>query len=191
MPPTHTIADAYSLINATPGGVFDDGGYAARVATELSSIASNTYDALNPKGKRKALSGATMHEDRHLQGPQRRKLIGGVRELRNNSSFLGWMVRRHLDYVAAHRFESTTGDEVFDNEMEYLMDLETDADRTDVRGIFDLDEMVRMTECMAVLDGDCGMLLVDGGCGLLQGIEGDRIKDPAGNWSGTHPSFEA
>lgn len=173
-----SILTACSCFDATPGGLVDNTGYAADVATQLSSIATNTYDALNPKGKRKAPSAGTMHEDRHLQQSQRRQLIGGVRELRRNSSFLGWMVRRHLDYVTAHRFESTTGNDAFDDMMERTMSRESEAATTDVRGLFDLDDFCRMAEAMAVLDGDCGIVLIDEGTGLLQGIEGDRIRDP-------------
>ncbi len=150
--------------------------------TELAStgVAANTYDALNPKGRRKAPTSVTMSEDRHLSEPSRRKLIGGVRELRRNSSILDWMLRRHLDYVATHTFQSTTGDDSWDDEIEAWMREESEAARCDVRGMLDLQEYVRMAEAMAVIDGDLGTLLVDTDSGRLQGIEADRIRDPIG-----------
>ena len=64
-----------------------------------ASLGASDYDALNPKGRRKAPSAATQHEDRHLGQEQRRQLIGGIRDLRRNSSLLDWMIRQHLNYV--------------------------------------------------------------------------------------------
>jgi capsid protein len=171
---------ACSIIDATPSGLVDDRGYAARVASELSDVGTSTYDALNPKGRRKAASSATMSEDKHLPDSQRRKLIGGVRELRRNSSILDWMIRRHLDYVATHTFQATTGDDAWDDPLEAWMREESEADRCEVRGIFSLPLFVRTAEAMAILDGDLGVMLVDQDSGRVQGIEADRIKDLTG-----------
>lgn len=147
------------------------------------TVPSNTsaYDALNPKNRRKAPSLATQHEDRHLPQDQRRQLIGGMRDLRRNSSLLDWMIRQHLNYVCEHRFQSKTGDKGnLDDEIEAMMAEEFEADRLDERQIFDLADCVQMEEAMAVLDGDCGTLFIDDNGGRIQGIEGDRIRDPNG-----------
>lgn len=153
--------------------------------SELSTSQASSgaaYDALNPKGRRKAPSSATMHEDRHLNQSQRRQLIGGIRELRRNSSLVDWMVRRHLDYVASFRFSSTTGDDAFDDEVEAVLEEESQAEQLDERGILDLAEFLRMAEAMAVLDGDVGVLFLDRDTGRLQAIEADRLRDPVGTY---------
>jgi hypothetical protein len=170
-----TLAAACSCYDVTSAGV-------ASVAELATSQGSNgaAYDALNPKGRRKAPSPSTMHEDRHLNQTQRRQLIGGVRELRRNSSLVDWMVRRHLDYVASFRFHSTTGDDVFDDEAEAAMAEETEAAQLDERGVLDLADYLRMAEAMAVLDGDLGTIFIDSDTGRLQAIEADRLRDPGG-----------
>ncbi len=150
-------------------------------------VVSSAYDALNPKGRRKAPSATTQHEDRHLPGHERRRLIGGLRDLRRNSSLLDWMIRQHLNYVCEHRFQSRTGDDVLDDEIEAMMPEEFAADRLDECALCDLPEYVQINETMAVLDGDCGTLFVDAGGGRIQGIEADRIRDPDG--SGAYPGL--
>lgn len=143
---------------------------------QLSAQPNAYYDMLNPKGRRKAPSGVTMAEDRHLPGTQRRQAIAGMRDLRRNSSVLQWMVAQHLNWVVSAGFQSTTGDEVFDAEAESFMAEQARADRFEFRGMLDFEQVARLLESHAVLDGDCGVMFLDNG--RVQGIEGDRIKDP-------------
>lgn len=153
-------------------------------ASDVAALATaqTAYDAVTDKGRRKAASSSTMHEDRHLAGTDRRKLIGGVRDLRRNSSLVDWMLRRHADYVCTHTFQATTGDDGLDDALEAWMRAESQPERVDVRGLFSLADFTRVAEIMAVLDGDLGVLLVDEAGGLVQGIESDRIKDPSGSY---------
>jgi capsid protein len=144
--------------------------------TEVNAAA---YDALNPKGRRKSLRMTTAHEDRHLGQEQRRQLIGNMRDLRRNSSLLDWMIRQHINYVCEHRFHSKTGDDVLDDEIDATMQEEFAADRFDELAVHDLDEFIQINEMMAVVDGDCGTLLVDADGGRVQGIEADRIRNPS------------
>ena len=167
-----TLALGCTCCDVTPTGVTE--------LSQCNEIAGASYDALNPKGRRKAPSSATLHEDRHLPQDQRRKLIGGMRDLRRNSSLLDWMVRQHLNYVCQHRFESRTGDDGLDDEIQAMMAEEFDADKLDECNLCDLAEYVQINEAMAVLDGDCGTLFVDADGGRIQGIESDRIRDPNG-----------
>lgn len=136
------------------------------------------YDMLRPQGRRKAPSSVTMTEDRHLSGTARRQAIGGMRDLRRNSSILQWMVSQHLNWVVSATFQSTTGDEGFDAEAEAMMREESRADRFEFRRMLDFETVARLAESHAVIDGDCGILFLDDGC--VQGIEGDRVKDPVG-----------
>jgi len=169
-----TLALGYSCCDVTPNGV-----------AELSDqgVISSSYDALNEKGRRKAPSSATMHEDRHLGPTSRRKLIGGMRDLRRNSSLLDWMIRQHLNYVCEHRFQARTGDDTLDDDVEGMMAEEFASERLDECNLCDLPEYVQINETMAVLDGDCGTLFVDADGGRIQGIESDRVRDPQGGMS--------
>lgn len=146
---------------------------------EFAALGTSAYDALNPKDRRKAPSAATQHEDRHLTQDARRTLIGGVRDLRRNSSLLDWMIRCHLNYVCQHRFQAHSGDDGLDDEIEALMRVEMAAGRLDECEISDLDQYIRLSEAMAILDGDCGTLFIDADGGRIQGIEADRIRDPS------------
>jgi capsid protein len=178
-----TLALGCTCCDVTPSGV--------AFAAEMPRNESN-YDALNPKGKRKAPSAATQHEDRHLTQEPRRQLIGGMRDLRRNSSLLDWMIRQHLNYVCEHRFQSKSGDDGLDDEVEYAMKEEFSSTLLDERQIFGLPEYIQTSETMAVLDGDCGTLFIDGNeGGRIQGIEGDRIRDPIGSFSSAYAAAPA
>lgn len=145
--------------------------------TDLTE-SSSSYDMLRPQGRRKSPSGTTMVEDRHLQGNARRQAIGGMRDLRRNSSILQWMVSQHLNWVVSATFQSTTGDEVYDQEVQEWMEQESRPERFEFRRMLDFESVARLCECHAVIDGDCGVMFLDEG--PVQGIEGDRIKDPVG-----------
>jgi len=142
------------------------------------------YDAIKGKGRRQAPSSATMHEDRHLNSAQRRQAIGGVRDLRRNSSLVDWMIRRHLDYVASFRFQGASPDRTFNEELEAWLLEESRPNRFDVRGVLSLPRFVRLCEAMAVLDGDIGTVFIEANTGRLQGIEADRVCDPTRSWTG-------
>lgn len=173
-----TIALGCTCCDVTQAGVTSLAELSVRNSADGVNNAS--YDALNPKGRRKAPSSATQHEDRHLGPDSRRRLIGGMRDLRRNSSLLDWMIRQHLNYVCQHRFQARTGDDGLDDELELIMAREFEADRLDECELCDLEEYVQINETMAVLDGDCGTLFVDAEGGRIQGIEADRIRDPSG-----------
>lgn len=168
----NALATACGSYQVTTDGVCDFAGETISATTTSNAY----YDMLSPKGRRKAPSGVTMVEDRHLPNAQRRQAIGGMRNLRRNSSILQWMVSQHLTWVVSATFQSTTGDEVFDAEAEAMIAEESRADRLEFRGMLDMEQMARLTESHAVLDGDCGLMFLDNG--RVQGIEGDRVRDP-------------
>jgi len=141
-----------------------------------------SYEAVDDsKKRRKPGQAVTQSEDVVLGQTNRRKLIGSVRDLRRNFSVVAWMIRRHLDYVASFRFQSRTGVDKIDRAIERVMAREMRADRVDVRGLFDLRKTIRMTEMARTLDGDILHLLLSGRWrGLIQGVEGDRLRNPSG-----------
>jgi capsid protein len=163
-----TLSLACTAVDVTPQGLTE----------RPYRLSDSAYDALNPKGRRRAPSAVTMNEDRHLSDSSRRQLIGGVRSLRRNSSLLEYMVRLHLNYVTAATFQSRTGDKVFDREAEALMAEESKPKNCEYRGMLSLDRVIRLAESHAVLDGDVGVMLIGTDTGRVQGIEGDRIRNP-------------
>jgi hypothetical protein len=136
------------------------------------------YDAVSRQTKRRPPSAVTMSEDRHLDQTDRRRMIGGVRTLRRNFSVAAWMIRRHLDFVSAFRFQSHLGNDDVDDQLERLVRLQSRPAACHNRGRFGLPRMIRMAELLRTVDGDMGWLKLSGG--HIQLIEGDRIRDPVG-----------
>lgn len=134
------------------------------------------YDATDAKGRRRAPDGKTHAEDRVLPMAGRAKVQSAARDLIRNFTIAGWMIRRHLDYVAPHSFHSRSGDEGFDAECEAALAEWSTAGEFDAAGRFPLCEFVRLTEACATIDGDCGRLKLDDG--KSQAIESDRIRNP-------------
>jgi capsid protein len=149
-------------------------------AGEYFSFENSGYDAIVDKGRRKPSSALTMAEDRHLNAFGRRLLIGNTRDLLRNFCLVHWAIRRHLDYVASFRFESTTGNHAYDRDAERVFDRESRAENTDISGRFSLRKLTRLQELLAVVDGDVGWLRVARGTGRLQLIESDRVRSPYG-----------
>lgn len=179
-----TLTAACTRLDVSGSGVCE-------LADSLASTANVTYDMLKSQGRRKAPSAMTASEDRLLPGASRRQMQGGIRTLAKNSSFLGWMLRQHLNWCVAASFQSITGVQSLDDEIESWWQEQTQADRYEFRGMLDAEQYARLCESHAVLDGDCGTLFLDSG--RVQGIEGDRIRDPqtgfsdADNWfNGCH-----
>jgi capsid protein len=141
-----------------------------------SGRGSFTYDALEPKGRRKAPPTKIVREDIEVKGGKRKRLQANARDIGKNFSVAGWAVRRHLDYVASFRFDCQTGDRVLDKEVEALIEDCSEPDNCDRGGRLSREKMFRLLELSRVLDGDMGMVrLDDGRCQL---IESDLIADP-------------
>lgn len=134
------------------------------------------YDAAEASTRRKAPSATLVSEDEHLGGNKRAKLIGGVRDLVRNFTVATWMIRKHLDFVASFNFQSRTGDDGLDEELEQFMRRRSTKENADVRRVHPLRRLVRMSEARATIDGDIAWLKVRDGS--VQAIEGDRIRDP-------------
>lgn len=148
-----------------------------RVAESVPQVlaATNGYDAIDARGKRKTPAVDRRSEDQILNVSGRSQLLANARDIHRNYALAAWAVRRHLDYVSTFGFQSQTDDQVFNKELEAMV-AEHDA-RIDVAGRHRFAKIVRLLEARAVLDGDCGLLLIDSEDGKVQGIEGDRIRD--------------
>lgn len=141
------------------------------------------YDAVAGGPRRKAPRVNLRTEDRILNVSGRRMMVSTARDLRRNFALAIWLIRKHLDYVASFNFQMMTPDEEFNQLVEKLMKRWKRPANCDVSGRFTLRRLIRMIEAKAIIDGDAGFLKVttrERGriVPRLQGIEGDRIRDP-------------
>jgi len=97
-------------------------------------------------------------------------------DLVRNMSLAGWMVRRHLDYVAQFEFHGRNEDEAINRQIEQLMLEDSRPSRADISGRFTREKLFRLAEARRVLDGDT--LLVKLRDGRMQGIQADLVRDP-------------
>lgn len=146
------------------------------------------YDAVNAKGKRRAPAASVVREDTLLRNGSRTRLQTGAQDLARNFAIAGWMIRRHLDYVALFDFHARNESygryagatrqqlEQLDLDIERLMREDARKERCDYAGRFRREKMFRLAEIRRTTDGDVGLLkLADG---RLQGIEADCIRNP-------------
>lgn len=140
-----------------------------------------SYDAVDhdSKKRRRPASGILRSEDLELDHSKRIKLLSATRDLRRNFAIAAWMIRRHLDFVSAFRFQSTTGDHPTDQAIERVVKRHMRPYRADVQRRFSLKKLVRLSELLRVVDGDLVWLKLKSG--HVQGIEGDRIRN-FGGW---------
>lgn len=134
------------------------------------------YDAAEPSTNRKRRATSLRSEDDHLAPAKRRVLVSRTRELARNFVVAAWAIRKHLDYITGFSFQSRTGDQALDNEIERFVDwwsLPANFDAAERHG---LRRYLRIMEARRTLDGDCFTLLLNDG--RIQGIEGDRVRNP-------------
>jgi len=136
------------------------------------------YDAASSEGKRRPATGILRSEDHELPPLERRKLLSQTRDIPRNFPTAGWMIRRHLDYVTTFNFQAKTGNSELNKLIERRIREWSRRDQCDVAARLGLMAMIRMAECRAVVDGDCGLHLLRDG--HVQGIEGDRVRTPIG-----------
>lgn len=141
----------------------------------------NGYDAVEAKGKRKSIGVDRRSEDQILNSSSRAKLQANANDINRNYALAAWAVRRHLDYVSTFGFQSQTADQGFNQDLEAMV-AEHDK-RIDAAGRHHMRKIVRLIEARSVLTGDCGLLLIDKDDGQVQGIEGDRIRNPSGEFA--------
>jgi len=149
----------------------------ARAGDALRKFTS-TYDATEPKGRRKAPTPTARSEDQILDANKRAKLTANARDIQRNFAIAGWMIRRHLDYVASFQFHSRTGNVELDMQIEQLMEQWFRPYNCDVAGRHRFENLIRLAEARAVVDGDVGLMKL--ASGHLQAIESDRIRNPIG-----------
>jgi capsid protein len=149
---------------------------ATAAPTQLGT--NQPYDATEDRGRRQSPAIRSQSEDRILMPTMRAKLDSTAQDLHRNFAVAQWMIRRHLDYVATFTFHARTENDELNEQVQTLHANWSQADKCDAAGRHRFDKIVRLLELQAVLRGDCGLMkLADG---RLQGIEGDRLRNPLG-----------
>lgn len=135
------------------------------------------YDAADQagNGRRRPPSRDMRHEDAVLRGTKRTAVQSSARDGARNFSIAAWMVRSHVHYVTRHRFQASSGNDAFDDQLEELVAKLSEPENFDVSGRYCLTEFVALTERAAFVDGD--LLWVKLASGHVQGIESDLIRD--------------
>lgn len=134
------------------------------------------YDAVKDTGRRASPKTTLLAADMHLRDQERKKLLATTRDARRNITTAGWMVRRHLDYVASFKFQAKTGDEGLNRSLEEFVQIQSKPENFDAAGRHDRQSFVRLMESSAVVDGDVWVLKRSGR--RVQAIEGDRVRAP-------------
>ena len=132
-----------------------------------------SYQATQSKGRRQAPQTRTKSEDLVLKSGARRKLLATARDQQRNFAVLGWMLRKHLDYVSKFDPLVKTGSDELDEWLNKALKRHGKKRNFDVAGRHSRNSMMRIFEGLKTLDGDCALLKAKGL--KFQGIESDRI----------------
>lgn len=160
-------------------------------SVSTAATGSGGYDAITSTGKRKRAPTSITREDAQLTGSKRTKLQATSQDLAKNFAIAGWMIRRHLDYVALFDFQSRCATderlrrqydlevlEQLDRDVERLMEQDSTRYRFDAGARCHREKFFRLAEMRRTVDGDLGIVKLRSG--NLQAIESDCIRDPSG-----------
>ncbi len=137
-----------------------------------------SYDGATTDKRRRAPRNDVKSEDDHLNVSERRKLISTTRDLRRNYTLAAWAIRKHLDYVATHSFQSKTGIKDLDDHIEKLVRWWSAHQNFDIAKRHGLHRFIRIAEASRTVDGDVLLYMLR--TGFLQAIEGDRVANHGG-----------
>lgn len=136
------------------------------------------YDGAETSTNRKVRATSLKTEDNHLPPTKRRALVSRTRDNARNFVVAAWAVRKHLDYITSFSFQPRTKDKGLNKELGAFIKAwskPANFDRAERHG---LRRYLRIAEARRTLDGDFFTAkLADG---RVQGIEGDRIRNPSG-----------
>jgi len=136
------------------------------------------YDATVSTTRRRSPKSDVKSEDDHLNASERRKLISTTRDLRRNFALTAWMIRKHLDFVATHTFQSVNRIKELDNQIENLMKWWGQKRNFDISKKHSLRRFTRLAEAGRTVDGD--FFIWKSRRGYVSGIESDRIANASG-----------
>jgi capsid protein len=137
-----------------------------------------SYDAAEPRGRRKAPRIDHRSEDLILDGSKRAKVQANADDIVRNFAIARWMVRKHLDFVTCFEFQALTGNDELDDQLEAFIARWSRAPNCDRAGRHPLWRMLRLAEAQRTIRGDVGLLKLSDG--RLQAIESDRVRNFGG-----------
>lgn len=150
--------------------------FEASTVPAATPIAVGGFDAVKSTNRRRSPTSVLQSEDASADRSTRRKLISTTRDVRRNFSVARWAINKHLDFIVSHTFRSKTGDDGFDRELERFVKHASRKANFDSRSKHPRRRFMRLLEAGRTVDGDSHALKLRGG--RLQGVEGDRIRDP-------------
>jgi capsid protein len=150
------------------------GGWLASAGGHYDALASSTRRRRNPASRIKSA-------DDRLYDRDRRALTAKGHQLLDNFSLAAWMIRTHINYVAALNFKATTGDEEFNTRVELFMQRWASRYQCHAQRKHGLAKLIRLIEGRRLSDGDVFILKIGGDSylrGSIQVIEADRVATP-------------
>lgn len=135
-----------------------------------------TYQALNPKNRRRSAQRTVRLEDSYLTDKRREALAANALDVWRNMGLLAWAIRRTLDYCCLWDYRPLTKDPGLNAALKELMARDDEAEQIDYYGRMDWDDMRRVAEAQKLLAGDCYFVKVNNG--TLQMIEGTYCQSP-------------
>lgn len=152
------------------------GAALARSDIYYNSDTTGGYDIIKDKGRRKNPKTGKSQEHVTYNQRNRDKAQGTIYDLIRNDITAQWAFKKLLDYTTVHYFQSTTGDQALDDDIEYIVEQWSRRENCDIGKRHSLSQMVRLRAAGEYLDGDAALLKLSSL--QLQGIEGDNIRSP-------------
>ncbi len=136
----------------------------------------STYQALNPKNRRRSTTTKVRSEDFLLNDNRRQALSANALDVWRNMGILAWAIRRTLDYCCLWDFQPRTQDVGLNADLKRLMARDCEPEQIDTFGRMDWDDFRRVAESQKLLTGDSFFVKLNDG--TLQAIEGAYCLNP-------------
>jgi capsid protein len=136
------------------------------------------YDATETKGRRNSAPVSSKSEDRELDASNRKILNSNAADQHRNNAVLRWMINKDLDFKTKFSIQVRTDNPELNQTIEDLIIWWSRPGNCDIAGRHSFQELIRITERLALITGDAGLLKLRSG--QLQGIEGTRVRDAVG-----------
>ena len=137
----------------------------------------STYQALNPKNRRRSTTRHVRSEDFLLNDQRRAALSANAFDVWRNMGILAWAIRRTLDYCCLWDFQPRTQDTGLNADLKALMARDSEPEQIDTFGRMDWDDFRRVAESQKLLTGDAFFVKISDG--TLQMVEGAYCRNPS------------
>lgn len=166
-------------LNAT----FEVGAGLRPSPSSSATLGDDTYDALNPKGRRRVASTSQIKpEDSLMTANRRDRLDANAQDVHRNFSLLQWMIRQTINYCTLFDFHPTTKDEGLNRDLRDLMKRDSEPENCDYVGRMSWDDIRAVAEALKITTGDCHIVPLNEG--TLQLVEGSYCRNPKAMASG-------